>query len=203
MAGPSESANSRRFGFDAFYCIPGQEGAHEKGGVEQEGGRFRRTHLVPVPEVASLEELNEKIAAIDVAEDERVLQGKLTSVGFNFVSDADALATLPFDDFECGIRLTPKVDRTSRITVRQCHYSVPARFIGQNVRVLLRGNELLIFERRTVVARHPRLTRRGDFRDELDHYLEILLAKPGAMAGSTALASARENGSFTEVHEAF
>jgi transposase len=33
------------YGFDAFYCLPGIEGAHEKGGVEQEGGRFRRTHL--------------------------------------------------------------------------------------------------------------------------------------------------------------
>ena len=37
------------YGFDAFYCMPGIEGAHEKGGVEHEGGRFRRTHLVPVP----------------------------------------------------------------------------------------------------------------------------------------------------------
>jgi hypothetical protein len=163
------------YGFDAFYCIPGQEGAHEKGGVEQEGCWFRRTRLVPVPEVDSLEELNERIAAIDAAEDERVLHGRLTSVGFNFVSDSELLAPLPFEDFECGITLTPKVDRTSRITVRQCHYSVPARFIGQTVRVLLRGNELLVFERRKVVARHPRLTKRYDYRDELDHYLEILL----------------------------
>jgi transposase len=37
------------YGFDAFYCKPGREGAHEKGGVEGEGGRFRRTHLVPMP----------------------------------------------------------------------------------------------------------------------------------------------------------
>jgi transposase len=44
------------FGFDAFYCRPGRDGAHEKGGVEGEGGRFRRTHLVPVPDVASLAE---------------------------------------------------------------------------------------------------------------------------------------------------
>ncbi|MFJ3824316.1 Mu transposase domain-containing protein [Streptomyces nodosus] len=49
------------------------------------------------------------------------------------------MAPLPFESFECGITLTPKVDRSSRITVRQCHYSVPARFIGQNVRVLLRS----------------------------------------------------------------
>lgn len=191
------------YGFDAFSCVPGEDGAHEKGGVEHEGGRFRRTHLVPVPEVATLEELNAKIAEIDAAEDERILAGRLTTVGFNFFTEADQLAPLPFEKFECGITLTPKVDRSSRITVRQCHYSVPARFIGQNVRVLLRGNELLVLDRREIVARHPRLTRRGDFRDELDHYLEILLAKPGAMAGSTALVTARQNGSFTEVHEAF
>jgi transposase len=28
------------YGFDAFYCQPGHEGSHEKGGVEGEGGRF-------------------------------------------------------------------------------------------------------------------------------------------------------------------
>ncbi|MEV7238451.1 hypothetical protein AB0N06_32285 [Streptomyces sp. NPDC051020] len=66
-----------------------------------------------------------------------MLAGRLTSVGFNFVSETDLLLPLPFEEFECGITLTPKVDRSSRITVRQCHYSVPARFIGENVRVLL------------------------------------------------------------------
>ncbi|MFF8479232.1 hypothetical protein [Streptomyces sp. NPDC015414] len=156
-----------------------------------------------VAEAATLEELNAKIAEIDAGEDEQIPAGRLTTVGFNFYAEADQLAPLPLEEFECGITLTPKVDRSSRITVRQCHYSVPARFIGQNVRVLLRTNELLVFERWEVVARHPRLARRGDFRDELDHYLEILLAKPGAMAGSTPLVTARQNGSFTEVHEAF
>ncbi len=37
------------YGFDTFYCLPGVEGAHEKGGVEGEVGRFRRNHLVPMP----------------------------------------------------------------------------------------------------------------------------------------------------------
>jgi hypothetical protein len=48
---------------DPFYCIPGKEGAHEKGGVEGEGGRFRHTHLVPVPRVDSLSELNALLLA--------------------------------------------------------------------------------------------------------------------------------------------
>lgn len=191
------------YGFDAFYCIPGKDGAHEKGGVEQEGGRFRRTHLVPVPDVASLTELNEKIAAIDLAEDERVLHGQTVTVGFNFRTEADLLAPVPFEDFDCGVTLTPKVDRTSRVTVRQCRYSVPARFIGRQVRISLRANEMVAFDRNTVVARHVRLTRRGECHDDLDHYLEILLGKPGALAGSTALATARAEGSFTSAHEAF
>ena len=55
------------YGFDSFFCRPGIEGAHEKGGVEGEIGRFRRRHLVPVPKVASLAELNELIAAGDLA----------------------------------------------------------------------------------------------------------------------------------------
>ena len=33
-------------------------GAHEKGGVEGEVGSFRRNHLVPIPEVADLADLN-------------------------------------------------------------------------------------------------------------------------------------------------
>ena len=52
--------------FDSFFCIPGPEGAHEKGGVEGEIGRFRRRHLVPVPSVGSLAGLNQLIAAADI-----------------------------------------------------------------------------------------------------------------------------------------
>jgi len=37
----------------------------------------------------------------------------------------------------------------------------------------------------------------------LDHYLEILAGKPGALPGSTALAQARAAGVFTATHEAF
>jgi transposase len=189
------------YGFDAFYCLPGADGAHEKGGVEQEGGRFRRTHLVP--EVDSLAELNERIAAIDAAEDGRQLLASPVTIGFNFAVEAERLNPLPGEDFDCGITLTPTVRRDSRIVVRQCYYSVPARFIGRQVRVSLRANELVVFDRHQVVARHPRITRRYHYRDDLDHYLEILLAKPGALAGSTALAQARTDGTFTPIHDAF
>lgn len=37
----------------------------------------------------------------------------------------------------------------------------------------------------------------------LDHYLELLKLKPGALPGATALARARASGAFVEAHEAF
>jgi transposase len=54
------------YGYDSFFCLPGKDGAHEKGGVEGEIGRFRRGHLTPVPHVESLTALNEVLAAADV-----------------------------------------------------------------------------------------------------------------------------------------
>jgi transposase len=47
--------------FEAFYCRPGKDGAHEKGGVEGEIGRFRRRHMVPMPRVSSVAQLNELV----------------------------------------------------------------------------------------------------------------------------------------------
>jgi transposase len=57
--------------FEPFYCFPGIEGAHEKGGVEGEVGYFRRNYLSPVPEVASVGELNARIAVAGETENGR------------------------------------------------------------------------------------------------------------------------------------
>jgi transposase len=191
------------YGFDAFYCIPGVGGAHEKGGVEGEGGRFRRTHLVPMPKVDSVAELNERLAAYDVRDDARRIADRTNTVAQDFEIEVPVLAPLPGEGFETGVTLTPRVDRYARITVRQCRYSVPAKLIGRRLRVLLRATEVLVFDGSRLVAVHPRATVRGSEVLVLDHYLEVLARKPGALPGASALAAARKAGVFTATHEAF
>ena len=80
---------------------------------------------------------------------------------------------------------------------------MPARLIGSRVRVMLSANELHVFDGSALAAVHPRLIAAGDEHLELDHYLEILARKPGALPGSAALAQARAAGVFTSTHEAF
>lgn len=191
------------YGFDAFYCQPGIDGAHEKGGVEGEVGRFRRTWLSPMPEVDSLAELNERIRRWDSRDGQRRVGQRRTKVDDDFAEEQPLLRPLPVERFDPGLVLHPRVDRSSLVTVRMAKYSVPARLIGRPVRVSLRASEVVIFDGRTEVARHERVVARGGEAILLDHYLEVLRHKPGALPGSTALAAARETGAFTAAHEAF
>ena len=53
------------------------------------------------------------------------------------------------------------------------------------------------------MARHERLPGKSGARLDLDHYLEALVRKPGALPGSTALEQGRAAGKFTPVHDAW
>src|SRR6266542_4147521 len=66
--------------FESVFTRRGREGAHEKGGVEGEVGRYRRRHLVPVPKVGSLKELNNLLEDGCFAELERRIAGRDESV---------------------------------------------------------------------------------------------------------------------------
>jgi transposase len=191
------------YGFDPFYCQPGIAGAHEKGGVEGEVGWFRRNRLSPMPVAESLDELNDRIRAWEAQDDARRINDRIRTLGQDFAAEQPFLAPLPAEAFDPGLVLTPRVDRSSMITVRMVKYSVPARFIGRKVRVSLRASEVVVFDGRAVAARHQRIVAKCGQSVQLDHYLEVLKTKPGALPGSTALARARESGAFTSAHEAF
>jgi transposase len=191
------------YGFDSFFCRPGIDGAHEKGGVEGEIGRFRRRHLVPVPRVASLAGLNEVITTADLLDDGRVVTGRPVTIGTAFATEAPSLSQLPVEPFDPARHLQARVDNRARVSVRQCFYSVPARYVGRRLPVRLAARTVEIFDGPTLVARHERAVGRYVEVLALDHYLEILRIKPGGLPGATALVQARRRGVFTSSHQAY
>ena len=190
--------------FDSFFCIPGPEaGAHEKGGVEGEIGRFRRRHLVPVPAVASLAALNQRIAAADILDDGRVITGRPVTVAAAFAAEQPAMLPLPDEMFDPARLLQARVDNRARVCVRQNYYSVPARYACRRLAVRLSARAVEALDGPQVVAAHQRAA--GKYAEvlTLDHYLEVLKYKPGALPGATALAQARAAGAFTASHQAY
>jgi hypothetical protein len=191
------------YGFDSFFCRPGKDGAHEKGGVEGDIGRFRRRHLVPVPKVASLAELNRHIAAGDVVDDARVIIGRRTTVAKAFAAELPTLGPPPPEAFDPALLLRTRVDLRARVAVRQCYYSVPARYAGRRLAVRLSATTVEVLDASKVIARHERAAGRYVETLVLDHYLEVLATKPGALPGATALAQAKACGAFTTTHQRY
>ena len=191
------------YDLDAFYCQPGIAGAHEKGGVEGQIGWFRRNHLVPVPDVPSIGVLNTMIDQWDADDEVRRIGSRARTVGEFLAIERPLLKPLPEEPFETGRWFTPRVDRFAQVTVRTNRYSVPVRLIGRRVRVLLHASDLVIYDGHAEMARHERLPGKSGARLDLDHYLEALVRKPGALPGATALEQARAAGKFTPVHDAW
>jgi len=191
------------YGFDSFFCVPGKDGSHEKGGVEGEIGRFRRRHLVPVPAAASLAALNQLIAAADILDDGRVITGRPVTIAAAFAEEQLAMGPLPAEPFDPARLLQARVDRRARVCVRQNYYSVPARYAGRRLPVRLSATVVEVLDGPQVVARHERAA--GKYAEilVLDHYLEVLRYKPGALPGATALAQARAAGAFTPAHQRY
>lgn len=183
------------YGFDAVFCLPGVQGAHEKGGVESEVGRFRRRHLVPVPSFGSLEALNDHLLECCFLDLERTVTGQREPVGERLWQERTVLRLSP-GRWETGEPATPRVDGKAMVTVRQNRYSVPVGLIGRQVHALVRADEIVISHDGKVVAGHERATGRFEVRAQLDHYLELLAKKPGALARSLALHQAREDGQW-------
>ena len=96
-----------------------------------------------------------------------------------------------------------KADPKARVCVRQCFYSVPARLAGRSLSGRLGADFVEVYDGHLVVARHPRSRQRGAQSLVLDHYLEVLTYKPGALPGSLCLAQARSSGAFGPAHEAY
>ena len=186
--------------FDSIFTTPGIEGAHEKGGVEGEVGRFRRNHLVPVPSVESIGALNGLLRAACERDLNRRIAGRPVTVAEQFAQERPLLRALP-GPFDATETTVVRVDAKALVTVRQNRYSVPVSLAGLKVSVAIGASEIRIAHRDREVARHERLHGKYRTRATLDHYLELLLRKPGALARSLALSQERDQGRWPEAFD--
>ena len=106
------------------------------------------------------------------------------------------LRALPAGPFPSAEESLVRVDQKGLLTVRQNRYSVPVRLAGRRVRASVGAREIEVFCDGACVARHERLRGRFSVSAQLEHYLELLRRKPGALAGSLALHQERERRSW-------
>lgn len=156
---------------------------------------------MPVPEVASLAELNARLLAGCEADLTRRIAGRQETVGEAFARERALLRGLPAERASTAEQATPRVNAKALVTIKQNSYSVPVRLAGLRVHSRVGAREIELHHGGELVARHERLQGRYGVSASLDHYLELLVRKPGALAGSLALSQERERGTWPSVFD--
>jgi transposase len=183
------------WGFETQFCNPAR--GNEKGGVEAEVGYFRRNHLVPVPKVKDLGELNAYLRKCCQEDEQRRIHGKPHTVGEAMRIEREHLLPLNGEGFELAETSFPVVDGQGCVQVRTNRYSVPLR-AGSKTQARLLPAYVEVWHEQSCVARHERSFGRHQAVLDLEHYLDVLERKPGALAGSTPLQQWRERGRWPE-----
>jgi transposase len=184
--------------FSAEFCNPAQ--GHEKGGIEGEGGYFRRNHLVPVPAMADLDALNASLLADCRADEARVLAGRIDAVGTTMNVERDHLLPCATEGFDIAEIAFPLVDKQGCVLVKTNFYSVPMK-AGTRVEARIRPLHVEIWHGGKQIARHERCHQRCQHVLDLEHYIEVLNHKPGAFAGSKPLAQWRAAGRWPDSYD--
>ncbi len=177
--------------FEAEFCTPAE--AHEKGGVESEVGRFRRNHWVPVPRARDLDDLNQLLLAACQADEQRTVAGREQPVGAAQLVEREHLLPLAEEGFDLVEVSFPRVNSLGCVKVKTNAYSAPVR-AGTPVQVRLGAASVEIWHAGRRVAQHERCYGRYQEIRELEHYLDVLEHKPGALAGSKPLEQWRQLG---------
>lgn len=171
--------------FASRFCTPGE--GHEKGLVENLVGYVRRNFFTPVLNVASWEELNAELLARCRAEQTRQLRGQSQTIGELWQQEKAALLPLPTHRYECCRVLPLRVSSYCLVTFETNRYSVPVQYVGRQVLLKAFVERVDIVWEDQVIATHRRCYERE--RDLLDpqHFLRLILHRPGAWDHARAI----------------
>lgn len=163
--------------FQEHFCLVRR--ANEKGHVERLLGFARRSFLVPVPHVESLESLNQQLHQRCLADLAERTRGKPAPKSDLLIEDQAAFLPLPKQPFEPRRIAEGGANSESLVRFDTNDYSVPVEYAHRKLMVVATVEEVrLVYEDR-LVACHRRSWDRERIFFEPIHYLALLERKPG------------------------
>lgn len=177
--------------FESRFCNP--DSGNEKGGVEGLVGFARRNYMVPIPEAASLEELNEKILDRCISYGNHKIDGRDRTVHELYEAEKSHLLTLPETIFSNVLTSSGRVDKYATVRVDKNRYSVPSRYAGFTVKVLWYADRVEIFTGSKRIATHERSYGNNKWILDPDHYLELIMKRPMAFNSARPIRQWRQS----------
>ena len=165
--------------FDSHFAMPATP--REQGKAESLVGYARRNYFVPIPEVNSFEELNQRLRERLREDDARVAPNRGTTIGEAWTEEKAKLLPLPRFPHRCCTSRSVGANRFSLVNFDNNRYSVPVEY-GLRSKLTLHAYvwkiEIACGER--IIATHQRSYAKDIDILEVEHYLPLLIKRPGA-----------------------
>ena len=165
--------------FQSHFATPATP--REQGRVENLVGYMRRNYFVPPPRVSSYEELNQMLLERLHKDDGRLSPGKEITIEEAWEAEKPKLLSLPPFPHRCCISRPVKANHYSLVSFDNNRYSVPVEY--QRSKLILHayawkieigcGNRIIAAHRRYYGKKHDVM--------EIEHYLPLLMKRPGAL----------------------
>jgi transposase len=164
--------------FESHFATPAHP--QEQGRVESLVGYTRRNYFVPVPEAASFEELNGMLLQRLVEDDQRPAVGKDKTIGEAWTEEKSSLLPLPRFPYRCCVSRPVQANRLSLVTFDSHRYSVPVEYGFSRLTLHAYAWRIEVACGDRVIASHGRRYGKAPDAIEVEHYLPLLIRRPGA-----------------------
>jgi transposase len=164
--------------FESRFCNVAS--GNEKGHVENSVKRSERTYLTPVPQVATLDALNEHLASWTKRDLKRIDSATKLTYGELLEQERKIFLPLPSTPFLAATTQSLRVDKRSTVPHAQSRYSVPVEYATKNVVLRAFVNRIEVLFEDRIIATHDRVEP-GHWSLRLAHYVSLLETKPGLL----------------------
>jgi hypothetical protein len=152
---------------------------NEKGGVEGLHGFIEDNVFVPMPEVTTLEDINDALAACCNDDNTRIVAGE--TVGVRFGREALTLHPLPAILPSACIREYARINKFSEATHKTNRYSVPTAYAHRDITIECYAERIKVIVESDIVADHPRSFEKHEFILDPLHFIDLLSLKHRAV----------------------
>lgn len=159
----------------------------EKGSVENLVGYARRNYLVPIPEGANLEAINDWLREHCLADQQRTMVRQNESISRRLEQERACLGPLPAHAPELGPVVEVLVHSTGRVRFQTNDYSVPIQYAYQRLTLKADPFRVRLFAGAEQVAEHMRCYQKCQVIEDWRHYVPLLLKKSFAVPFASAL----------------
>jgi hypothetical protein len=180
------------------FCAPGK--GNEKSHAETLVGFGRRNFMVPVPDVSSYEELNQKLIQECRADEERKKGDR--RVGDLFEEERDRLLKLPARPHPCRVIHKATVNKFQEVEYAKKIYSVPMKYIQQEAWLHVGAFKIEIEFKDRVIVSKRRVYQAEETGIDPMHYLDILERKARAVGHAKVLKDWKLPEVFSRIHQA-